>query len=159
MLGMQSLVQNDAVGIAVKSMLEIVEQAAEGNVREAGIADAKIKTAREFVLGQQSGEQMLRRLSGIRIKNFSYFDEMPDILSKVSKEDFKTVLEPCKGHEIFTLVGPVENAKKLLDEEGIKYKEIDWQKEFEKRLSEKELAKYKKSQEKKEAEKKKKEGK
>ena len=31
---------------------------------------------------------------------------------------FLTTLEPCKGHEVFTLVGPVENAKKLLDKEA-----------------------------------------
>ena len=62
---------------------------------------------------------MLRRLSNVRIKNFGYFDEMADILASVSKEDFKTVLKPCKGHEIFTLIGPAENTTKLLEKEGI----------------------------------------
>ncbi|MEC7985957.1 MAG: insulinase family protein [Myxococcota bacterium] len=157
MIGMQSLVQNDAVGLAVKSMLDIVDQASQGNVREEGISDAKIKFAREYVLGQQSGEQMLRRLSGVRIKNFDYFDEMADILAKVSKDDFAEVLKPCKGHEVFTLVGPAENASKLLDAEGIPHTVVPWQQKFEEQLSEKELKKYKKRQAKKEKAKKEKE--
>ena len=149
MLGMQSLVQNDAVGFSVKAMLETVEKGVKGDVRTAGIADAKVKTAREFVLGQQSGDQMLNRLSGIGIQNFGYFDEMSGILAAVSVDDFKTVLKPCQGHEVFTLVGPVEKAKQQLDKEGIAYTVVDWQAEFESYLSPKELKKYKKSQEKK----------
>ena len=153
MLGMQSLVQNDAVGFAVKSMIETVEKGKKGDVRTAGIADAKVKTAREFVLGQQSGEQMLGRLSSIGIKNFGYFDEMSSVLAAVSVEDFKTVLDPCQGHEVFTLVGPVDNATKQLDAAGIAYTVVDWQTEFESYLSPKELKNYKKSQENKKKEK------
>ena len=149
MLGMQSLVQNDAVGFSVKAMLDTVENGVKGNVRTAGIADAKVKTAREFVLGQQSGDQMLNRLSSVGINNFGYFDEMSNVLAVVSVEDFKTVLKPCQGHEVFTLVGPVENAKKQLEKEGIAYTVVDWQSEFESYLSKKELKNYKKSQEKK----------
>ena len=98
MLGMQSLVQNDAVGFSVKAMLETVDKGSKGDVRTAGIADAKVKTAREFVLGQQSGDQMLNRLSGIGIQNFGYFEEVSGILAAVSVDDFKTVLKPCQGH-------------------------------------------------------------
>ena len=50
---------------------------------------------------------------------------------------------------MFTLVGPVENAKKQLENEGIAYIVVDWRAEFESYLSPKELKKYKKSQEKK----------
>jgi zinc protease len=149
MIGMQSIVQNDAVGLAVSAMMETIERGQKGDVRVAGIADAKIKTAREFVLGQQSGDQMLNRLSGVGIENFAYFDEMSSTLANVSVDDFKTVLKPCQGHEVFTLVGPVENAKKQLEEAGIAYTVVDWQSEFESHLSPKELKNYKKAQEKK----------
>jgi len=149
MLGMSSSVQNDAVGFSVKAMLDTVEKGYKGEVRTAGMADAKIKTAREYVLGQQSGAQMLRRLSSVGIKNFGFFDEMAGVLSSIAIEDFTTVLKPCHGHEVFTLVGPVENATPQLDKEGIAYTVVDWQSEFESQLSEKELEKYKKRQAKK----------
>merc|ERR1711907_844396 len=111
----------------------------------------------EFVLGQQSGAQMLRRLSSVGIQNFGYFDEMAEILSSIDLQDFTTVLEPCHGHEVFTLVGPVENITKQLDEAKIPHEVVDWQKKFEEQLTEKELEKYLKKKEKREQAKKEKE--
>ena len=157
MLGMGSSVQNDAVGFSVQAMLDTVEMGYKGEVKTSGMADAKIKTAREFVLGQQSGSQMLRRLSSVGIKNFGYFDEMAEVLASISIEDFTTVLTPCHNHEVFTLVGPAENISAQLDKQNIPHKVVDWQKDFEDQLSEKELEKYKKKQAKREKAKKEKE--
>ena len=68
-LGMQSLVQNDAVGFGVDTMYKI-DEGSKGNVNENSIANAKMSIAREYVLGQQSGEQMLGRLMNVGIGQF-----------------------------------------------------------------------------------------
>jgi predicted Zn-dependent peptidase len=51
-LSMNSLVQNDAVSFAVNTMFDIIATGTAGDVSEQPIADAAIKRAREYVLGQ-----------------------------------------------------------------------------------------------------------
>ncbi len=140
-LGISSLVQNDATGFAVKTMLEIIEAGSIGDVNEQGIADAKLSRAREYVLNQQSGSQMLNRLMSTGIEEFTFFEEYGDALATVSKADFNSLLVPCKGHEVVTLVGPLENTESQLKEAGIPYQVIDWEDERRKLLTEKELKK------------------
>ena len=154
-LAMQSLVQNDATGFAINKMLEIVAAAAKGDVKKESIANSKMKIARTFVLGQQSGDQMLSRLSNTGIQNFDFFDKFAGILASVTKDDFKKVLKPCKGNEVFTVVGPIDNAKKQLEKAGIEYVVFDWEGEYKKLLTPKELKKYEKAKAKKEKTKKK----
>ena len=48
-LGMQSLIQNDAVGFGVETMYGIIDNASKGNVNEYPIANAKMSIAREYV--------------------------------------------------------------------------------------------------------------
>jgi hypothetical protein len=68
-------------------------------------------------------------------------------------------LEPCMGHEVVTVVGPVEQITPQLDEAGIAYEVVDWEKLYEGNLSAKELKKYQKSKAKSEAKKAKEEAK
>ena len=86
MLGISSLVQNDATGFAVQTMLDIVEAGSKADVSEQGIADAKLTRAREYVLYQQSGGQMLNRLMGTGIENFDFFTEYGESLASVGKQ-------------------------------------------------------------------------
>ena len=149
-LGMQTLVQNDSVGFAIESMFDIVSNAAEGNVQEQSITTAKMSTAREYVLGQQSGEQMLNRLVSNGYEHLDYFDKYPKLLSGVSKSDFPDLLKTCNGKEVITVIGPQKYATSQLDEKGIEYQVIDWNELYKGLLSAKELKKYEKAQKKKE---------
>lgn len=143
-LAMNSLVQNDAVSFAVNTMFEIIETGAKGDVRVQPIADAKIKRSREYVLGQQSGDQMLNRLSSVGFRNFSFFDEYGQQLAAVSPEDFPSTLSPCQGHEVVTVIGPKQYAIQQLDEVGISYQVVEWENLYETLLTPKELKKYEK---------------
>ena len=149
-LGMQSLVQNNAVGFAVESMYEIVDAGSKGEVRPQSIADAQMSLAREFALRQQSGSQMLSRLMSIGTQNFDYFDQYALRLSAVSSSDFEELLAPCVGKEVMTIVGPKEQIVPQLEEIGVKYEVVDWMAKYESLLSPKELKKYQKNKEKEE---------
>ena len=140
-LGISSLVQNDATGFAVQTMLDIVDAGSKGDVSEQGIADAKLSRAREYVLNQQSGGQMLNRLMGTGIENFNFFTEYGESLATVDKKDFTSLLTTCQGHEVITLVGPLATTEEQLKEAKIDYTVVDWEAERRGLLTEKELKK------------------
>jgi len=158
-LGISSLVQNDATGFAVQTMLDIVEAGSEANVSEQGIADAKLSRAREYVLNQQSGGQMLNRLMGTGMDNFSFFDKYGENLASADKQDFTDLLKTCQGHEVITLVGPLANTESQLKEAKIEYTVIDWEAERRALLTDKERKKEDKAKAKAEKKKAKKAGK
>ena len=143
-LGMQSLIQNDAVGFGVETMYNIVDRASKGDVNANSIANAKMSIAREYVLGQQSGQQMLRRLMSVGIDNFDYFQDFPKLLAGVNKDDFSELLAPCVGKEIVTVVGPEKSITKQLDERNLAYEVIDWNELYFSYFTPKELKKYNK---------------
>ena len=151
-IAMASLVQNSATGYAVKTMLGLVDKAAQGDIDPGALATAKWSRARSYGLGQQSGQQMLSRLLAVDAGNFDYFDMYKETLGNVSAEAFPQVLEPCAGREVITVVGPVEYATEQLDAEGIAYEVVDWEALYEAQLTKKELKKYKKAKAKEEAE-------
>lgn len=155
-LYMTSLVQNDATGFAVQTMFDIIEAGSKGEVSEQGIADAKLSKAREYVLNQQSGQQMLSRLMGTGMENFDFFDKYGDQLASASKDDFPELLTKCKGQEVVTLVGPAKLIEPQLKENNIKYEVVDWEKERRALLTEKERKKEDKKKAKAEKKKKKK---
>jgi predicted Zn-dependent peptidase len=140
-LGISSLVQNDATGFAVKTMFDIVDAGSKADVSEQGIADAKLSRAREYVLNQQSGGQMLNRLMGTGMDNFGFFDQYGVDLAGVSKQDFTDLLTTCQGHEVVTLVGPLSNTEAQLKEANISYTIVDWEAERRKLLNDKERKK------------------
>lgn len=141
-LYMNSLVQNDAVGFAVKSMFDIVDQASKGNVDADAVLAAKWTRARQYGLGQQSGDQMMSRLLSVDVGNFDFFEHYPKDLARVDVGDFDDVLAPCVGHEVVTLVGPKEYAEAQLTKEGIPYEVVDWQALHQAQLDKKELKSY-----------------
>ena len=144
-LAMNSLVQNDAVSFTVNTMFDIIATGAAGDVSVQPIADASIKRAREYVLGQQSGDQMLSRLTSVGYQNFSFFETYGDQLASVRPSDFTAVLEPCKGKEVVTIIGPKQYASEQLDEAGIPYQIVDWEALHLALLTPKELKKLEKS--------------
>ena len=88
---------------------------------------------------------MLSRLAGIGIQHFDYFDKLPSVLASVNTQTFTKVLEPCKGHEVFSIVGPIEGMKQQLDDKKINYIVYDWEGEYKKLLTPEEVEKYEKA--------------
>ena len=88
---------------------------------------------------------MLNRLTGVGYENFSFFETYGDQLASVKPSDFTTVLEPCKGKEVVTIIGPKQYASEQLDEAGIPYQIVDWEALHLALLTPKELKKLEKS--------------
>jgi hypothetical protein len=127
-LVMNSLVQNDAAGLAVNAMLGLGEDAKAGKLDPKLVALSKFSQAQEYVLGQQSTAQMLDRLVGT-IRNgrsWDWFDTYPKTLGQVSIDQMKPLMERCVGKEVVTLVGPAPAVSAALDKASVKYEVIDW---------------------------------
>jgi zinc protease len=142
LLSMSSLVQNDSVGFGVKTMFDLIQKGAAGEVDRQALANAKWSRARKYVLGQQSSTQMLSRLAGTGLDNISFFETYPTDLGNVSVDDFAPMLSTCEGQEVVTIVGPKAYAEEQLQKEGIAYEVIEWEAMYEAQLDKKELKKY-----------------
>jgi zinc protease len=140
-LSFSSLVQNDATGFAVETIFDIIAKGAKGEVNEQSIADAKLSRAREYVLYQQSGDQMLSRLLGTGMDNFNFFNEYSSNLANVNTVDFTNLLSNCEGREVVSIVGPISDIEGQLTEKNITYTTIDWEAERRNLLTEKERKK------------------
>lgn len=148
-----SVIQNSGVSIGVQTMFDLVDEGATGKYDDSLIKTNTWNVARTSVTGLQSGDQMLSALLGPERDNMEYYDRYPDLLSTVNAEKMGKALEPCLGHEVVTVVGPVEQITPQLDEAGIAYEVVDWEKLYEGNLSAKELKKYQKAKAKSEAKK------
>ncbi|MFZ5478802.1 MAG: M16 family metallopeptidase [Myxococcota bacterium] len=130
-LGMGSLVQNDAVPLAVKSFLEIGEKAKAGKLDPKVVAVRKYSVAQQYVLGHQSTSQMLARLGWLYRQGWGldWFEKYRKALGNVTIAQMQPMLEKCVGHEVVTAVGPVDVIQPLMDAAGMKYEVFDWKKE------------------------------
>lgn len=153
--GLSSLVQNNAVGYAVKTMIGLAEKAGKGELDPSAIARQKWALGREYVYGETSGAQLWSRLAGTREMGFDYdfYETWRSSLASISPDIFPKLMEPCLGHEIITVVGPKDAAEAQLKEVGLAYEVVDWEKLHEGTLSEKERKELQKSKAKEEAEK------
>jgi predicted Zn-dependent peptidase len=141
-LRIQSVVQNSGAGFAVRTMLDIVEEGANGDLEPGLIATNKWNVARTSVTGIQSNYQMMSAILGAGRENTGYFEEYRETLANVSTDDFVDALSTCRGHEIVSVVGPVEEIKAQFDEYKVEYKVYDWEELHMGYLSEKEKKKY-----------------
>ncbi len=140
-----SVVQNSGVGFAVQTMLDLVQEAADGELSDDFIATNKWNVARTLVSSQQSGDQMLSTLLRPGRESPDYYEHFPDDLANVSAASIAAATATCKGHEIVTVVGPVDRVEGQLKEAGIDYEVVDWEALYESELSKKELKKYRKA--------------
>jgi predicted Zn-dependent peptidase len=160
-LHIAGLFQNDAAEFALSSLVELIEQAAAGDIDADLLANSKWETARKMVLSQQSGNQMTTMLTSALEsgRGLDYLDALPKYISEVTKEDLVRAVAPCKGHETITMVGPLEYTEPAVKNLGLPYEVVDWESEYRALLDEKELKKYLKALEKEEKAKAKKEAK
>ena len=153
-LNISSVIQNSGAGYGVKTMLDIVQEGADGAIEDGLIATNKWNVARTSVTSIQSGDQMLYKILANGRENLDFFREYPDHLANVTKADFQDALSTCKGHEIVTVVGPVEKIKSQFDDFGIPYEVVEWEELYLAQLTEKEQKKYFKAKAKEEEERK-----
>jgi len=149
-----SVIQNSGAGYGVKTMLDIVQEGADGAIEEGLIATNKWNVARTSVTSIQSGDQMLFKILSAGRENLDFFRNYPDQLANVSKADFTDALSTCKGHEVVTVIGPVDQIKSQFDDYGIKYEVVDWEGLYLAQLTPKEQKKYFKAKAKEEEERK-----
>jgi len=146
-LTLGGLFQNDASEFAVKTLMNLVTEASGGDLDEALIASAKWSRARTTVLGQQSSNQMLGFLtSALEYRGEDYIQNLPKILSGVTKEDLVATIGACQGHETVTIVGPVEYTEPAMKALELPYEVVDWKQKYLDMLDEKELKKYHKDE-------------
>lgn len=127
-LNMESLVQNDAAVLAVKSFLGLGEDAKNGKMDPRLVAIRKYSIAQEYVQGQQSTAQMIGRLTGVFNLGLGldWFQIYPKRLGEVTIPQMVKFMDRCVGHEVVTLVGPVNVIKPLFDKEGVAVEVFDW---------------------------------
>ncbi len=149
-LGMYTLVQNDAVGLAVNTFFSLLETMASGEIDEKSVITQKWSRGRRYVLGHQSSDAMVGRLFNQNIDELEDMDAYADSLSEVEGSQFGPLLETCSGHEVVTIAGPREYAEAQLTELGISYEVFDWETLYLGTLTQKELKKRAKALKKKE---------
>ena len=85
--------------------------------------------------------------------DYTFYDAWRTSLANVTPDVFPTIMAPCKGHEVVTIVGPKEYAEQGLKDSGFAYEVVDWEKLYEATLTPKELKKREKAKAKEEADK------
>jgi zinc protease len=141
------LFQNNAAEFAISTYLDLINMASEGKIDESVVATSKWSRARETVLAQQSSGQMMNYLVGTIAsgRGLDYLERFPELLAGISKDDLSDMLEPCKGHETISVIGPLEYAEPAVKALGLPYEVVDWDELHQAQLTEKELAKHLKS--------------
>jgi len=144
------LFQNNATEFAVATYLDLIEKASTGDIDDSIVATAKWSRARETVLAQQSSNQMIGYLMGSVAsgRGLDYLNSVPGLLSSVDTDQMSGLMSTCKGHEIITVMGPLEYAEPALQKLGMPYEVVDWDDLYQAQLDEKELKKHLKAKEK-----------
>ncbi len=127
-----SLVQNDAVGLAVDTFFDAVEEAQAGELDPDLVQLMKLNRARKYVLGHQTTYQMLNRLSGpieSGYLSWDYISEKPDRLASVDIDDLPGLMERCVGHEVVIARGPKDVILPQLEGKGYEVEVFDYEAE------------------------------
>ncbi|NOY24372.1 MAG: insulinase family protein [Oligoflexia bacterium] len=142
-LFISSVIQNNGAAFGVKTMLDIVAEAKAG-LPKGLIATNKWNVGRTMVSTQQSGDQMLSTILGATRENLSYFEHFPKDLASIDAASIEEAMTPCAGHEVVTVVGPLDELQPQFDDAGIPYEVVDWEALYTAQLDKGELKKYQK---------------
>ncbi len=131
LMSMSSNVQTDASAFAVQTFLDLVERGTEGDLDPKLLKLFALREARNYVLGQQSTDQMVYRLVQPLILNrgWDHISLHGKRLGAVQVTDLPPLIAGCLGHEVITLVGPAEQVQASLSEGGIEAEVYDWEAE------------------------------
>ncbi len=120
-------VQNDQTAYAVKVFLEQAEKAKAMKMDDRILATRKFSNAQSYVVNQVSTNAMMSRLVNVAARGWGldYFDKIGARIAKAQQSDWPAMLEPCVGHEVVTLVGPVDVVKPQFDKLGMTVEVFD----------------------------------
>jgi predicted Zn-dependent peptidase len=145
-----SLVQNDAVGLAVDVFLDMSKNAIEGDLDADRLTVNKLGAARKYVLGHQTSGQMLNRIASAEITGFGwdYLNKRSQRLADVDVDSVQAMAEKCYEHEAVVITGPAAVITPQLDTIGVEYTVFDWKEEKERLYRENDPKAYKKAKKK-----------
>jgi hypothetical protein len=163
-VSMSSLVQNDAVDLAVSTFLDLMRMAEAGELKAEALQANKLEMARKRALAFQSVGQLSDVLIGLAIyeDRFQTLNRTPDLIASTTMKDIQAAIGDCEQHYLVVLEGPKEVVEPELKEAKVDYTVVDWKAEGEKLLEKhdpKAYAKYLKKKAKDEAKKAKEEAK
>lgn len=155
---MTAAIQNDSAVFAMEQYLEYLNKASEGGISDRDIRVKKLGQANNYVLQQQSIDEMSRRLTGpiVNDEDWSAFEKYADELSNVSPQDFAELVGDCADSAFIAFVGPKDDVTGQLEKAGYAYEEIDKEERYQALLEEndpKYFKKYMKQKEKEDAKK------
>ena len=81
-------------------------------------------------------------------RGLDYLANIPEYISGVDTASMSALMGPCKGQEVFTVMGPLEYTETAAKNLGLDYEVVDWDALYQKQLNEKELKKHLKAKEK-----------
>ena len=81
-------------------------------------------------------------------RGLDYLTSIPEYISAVNTDTMKELMTACVGHEVFTVLGPLEYTETAAKNLGLDYEIVDWDALYQEQLTEKELKKHLKSKEK-----------
>lgn len=128
-LDQEVLVQNDATAQAIQAFFAGVDAVRAGRIDKRVLAVSKLTFAQSWVLGHQSTEQMMSRLTnvlGTGPDRFDWFDRYANTLAAIHAEDLPPLLDRCVGHEVVVATGPLTVVRPQLDAAGVPYEVFDW---------------------------------
>ncbi len=125
---MNSLVENGKVAMGVQAFLNIGQGAKDGKIDPDDVAVAKYKRAQQLVLGHQSTNQMYSRLMGLfsNLRPIDFYNSYYQRLQNANIPAMVKLMDTCVGHEVISVVGPVEVLKPTFDAAKIAYEVFDW---------------------------------
>ncbi len=131
LMSMATTVQTDASAYAVQTFLDLVDRASKGDLDPKLLKLFALREARNHVLAQQSTNQMLTRLLEplVMDRGWDHLSSHGERLGAVTIDDLPPLVQGCPGHELVTLVGPVDAVKASLDSAGLGYQVYDWEAE------------------------------
>jgi predicted Zn-dependent peptidase len=126
-LGMESLVQNDGVVMAIHAFQDIAHQVETGDIKLDRLKVQALNRGKKYVNRQQSVPQMIGRLMGPLVwhQPWSFVDGYADRLAAVTPKDLQTAMGDCSKHSVITLDGPKVELLPMLDGAKIEYKLVD----------------------------------
>ncbi len=124
---MTAAIQNDSAVFALSRYRAFLDKASEGRLAERDLRLKQLARASNYVLGQQSLDQMANRLTGVIANRqpWASFERYADALSSVEVADLADITKGCDDHAFISLKGPKDVVTAQLDEAGYTYEVVD----------------------------------
>lgn len=128
-LSLSTLVQNDAVPMAIHTMRALTERVEAEGIADADMLRAAWVRGRSMVLGQQTMAGMAGRLTNVVLYDRPWTDltDRGAILGSVTGDHARRAMTGCSAHQVITLEGPIDVIGPLLTDAGLTWRAFDWE--------------------------------